>query len=1051
MAACCTRSRRASRAVATTVTLSCLAVARSDVTSELCMIVLRPSCTHSTAQRGGDGAAWPKENLRPVARDCVITIQRVVRCPGTTTVLRVTSTWHSCVAAIRDQHRRRRVHRRHHASRVLHLSPESAECHPIGWRSVRTTVPRIDAAALFPPIFPLLSPLPPMSSLSAFGFKPAAAAAAASKQNAPASAPDSASPPKNNASSKRVRATAPKSESAAAAARVGAQSKKTQAPAANGKSMVQAMLCFGAAPAAAVAASSSEPIDLSEETSATAAAAASSSSATSTPRRSPRKPTAMESASAASSAAASAAPAARSVLSFVKPAPAPAAAAAAAPKTKKARAPRKRKETAQSSESEADDADEEATEESAVAQPAVSSAKRRKRTEESASSSATATPSRRARASSSAASVSTSAAMIDDDAEAVVIPEEAPRRSGRAAAAGSRQRRSYKEKEENEGLSGGEEEEEGDAVDESASARAAPARPAAAAAAASSAASSPRKGRAVRAGVTAPLFAAPLPAYLAFGTGAVAAAADSYARSQLHRSLSDRPFNILLAMRARSSSAAAHSRGDGGNLPLFYARQRSNGIEMNRATRATMQTLLSHEPVTAIPLPSPAAASLPPAQIAPTAAPAAPTLHSSSFGSTFDQAGLSSLPRMLLARTAPAYRGSSAESGLPIVVRNRWDQGAGAGLTASAFKAYSLNYSPCGRMLAACGHGGVVKVFHRSPAGVAAPRMEQESVCEDNGAVLSPFEADHMTPITSFVAHKRWASSVKFLPNRSSSTSSARSFGDGSGSGSMLLSTSDDSTLKLWSLDSLLAGEIEGAAHALATSSLFVHRPRPLDSLSPHDSLMGIYDFDCLAAGGGGSGETSIATASKDGHVVLSTLTAAGLRRLGSLASGDPDSDSAHRGVVKSVAWRDASILGSAGGNDKVICIYDVRASTGGGGGGSSGRGSCVSRISGLHALSIHTLRWNPSDTCGFQFLTAASDCLIQLCDLRCVGRGPLFTLTQHFPASITRTDAMYKPVFAWEGSMVITASSSQSLHVYSRSVHKRDKDSVHECAGEPV
>lgn len=873
-------------------------------------------------------------------------------------------------------------------------------------------------------------------SLRAFGFKPTDAAA---KNSAPVAAPASASPPAHTASSKRVRAAAPKHEAARTHA------NKSQA-AANGKSMVQAMLCFGTAPTAAAPAVStgkvstgSESIDLvDDEPPATATAAPASSAAASALRHSPRKPTAMDTEPAS---AASSAPAVRSVLSFVKPpaapTPAPAAAAAAAPKAKSARAPRKRKETAHS-ESEADEAEEEEqAEDSAAAVPAASSSKRRKRAvgAEAAASSAAAAPSRRARASASA-----SAAMVDDDeADAVVIPDEAPRRSGRAAV--SKQRRSYKEKDEDEGLSGEEEEEE--AVDEATSARAAaPARPSAVAAAASTSSSvcSPRKGRAVRAGVTAPLFAAPLPAYLAFGTGAVAAAADSYARSQLHRPLSDRPVNIVLAMRARSSSGASHSRFDGGNLPLFYARQRSNGVEVNRATRTTMQTLLSNEPVTAIPPAASAAASMPAPLLAPTT-PSVPTLHGSSFGSSFDQTGLSSLPRMLLARTAPAYSRQIAESGLPIVVRNRWDQGAGAGLTASAFKAYSLNYSPCGRMLAAAGHGGVVKVFHRSPAGLAAPRMAQESVCEDNGAVLSPFEADHMAPITSFVAHKRWASSVKFVPN-SSGAGSARSVGDGSGS--MLLSTADDSTLKLWSLDSLLTGETEGAAHALATSSLFVHRPKPLDSLSPHDSLMGLYDFDCIAAG---SGETSIATASKDGHVVLSTLTASGLRRLGSLASGDPDCDSAHRGVVKSVAWRDAFTLGSAGGNDKIVCIYDVRA----GGAGGSGRGSCVARLSGLHALSIHTLRWNPSAACSYQFLTAASDCLIQLCDLRCVGRGPLLTLTQHFPHSITRTDQMYKPVYAVEGSMVITASSSHSVHVYSRSARQRRDNTRARCAESPL
>ena len=874
--------------------------------------------------------------------------------------------------------------------------------------SVAHTVPLQQSAVVAPSAsrpFPASAPTPPprMSSLRAFGFTPTAAAP--SKDTAPES------PPNNNASSKRVRAAKPKSEQAAA----------TKAPAKNGKSMVQAQLCFGAAAthsAAATPTSSSDRIDLSAEAESAPATSASSDAAASALRRSPRKPTA-PSTGTDSAGPSAAAPAARSVLSFVKPAP-----ATAAPKAKKPRAPRKRKETAHSSDSEADEGEEdEGTEEAAPA----ASAKRRKRAAvgEEASSSAAVAPSRR-RAASSAASASTSTPMLDDDGEAVVIPEEAPRRSGRAAAAGSRQRRSYKEKEENEGLSGSEAEKE--EAGESTPAQAAPTRFSTAAAAASSSASSPRKGRMVRPGVTAPLFAAPLPAFLAFGTGAVAAAADSYARSQLHRPLSDRPVNILMALRARSSSSASHSRFDGGNLPLFYTRQRSNGIQANRATRESMQVLLSNEPVTAAssaraPVSPPFAAS----------APSAATLHGCSFGSSFDQAGLSSLPRMLLARTAPAYHRNSAESGLPIVVRNRWDQGAGAGLTASAFKAYSLNYSPCGRMLAAAGHGGVVKVFHRSPAGIAEPRMAQESVCEDNGAILSPFEADHMAPITSFVAHKRWASTVKFVPNRCNGAGVTRSFGDASGS--MLLSTADDSTLKLWSLDSLLAGETEGAAQALATSSLFVHRPKPLDSLSPHDSLMGIYDFDCIAAG---SGETSIATASKDGHLVISTLTAAGLRRLGSLASGDPECDSAHRGVVKSVAWRDATTLGSAGGNDKIVCIYDVRSGgSGGRGGGSSGRGSCVARISGLHALSIHTFRWNPSDACGHQFLTAASDCLIQLCDLRCVGRGPLFTLAQHFPNSITRTDAMYKPVFAYDGSMVITASSSQSLHVYSRSGHR--------------
>jgi WD40 repeat protein len=109
----------------------------------------------------------------------------------------------------------------------------------------------------------------------------------------------------------------------------------------------------------------------------------------------------------------------------------------------------------------------------------------------------------------------------------------------------------------------------------------------------------------------------------------------------------------------------------------------------------------------------------------------------------------------------------------------------------------------------------------------------------------------------------------------------------------------------------------------------------------------------------------------------------------------------------------------ASGGNDRAVCVYDLRS-----------RDALLERLTSLHTHAVHTVAWNPTDP--FQLLSASLDCRVQLLDLRALTRGPLFTLRQHFPRSVTHTSTIHKPVYALGGALVLAPSTARALHVYS-------------------
>jgi WD40 repeat protein len=128
----------------------------------------------------------------------------------------------------------------------------------------------------------------------------------------------------------------------------------------------------------------------------------------------------------------------------------------------------------------------------------------------------------------------------------------------------------------------------------------------------------------------------------------------------------------------------------------------------------------------------------------------------------------------------------------------------------------------------------------------------------------------------------------------------------------------------------------------------------------------------------------------------------------------DPLSALAH---VRRV-FSDSSVLAS-GGKDQLVNIFDLRQSS-----------PLVHRLDGLHAHAVNTVAWHPLNP--YQLLSSSIDCRIQLLDLRSCTRGPLYTLRQHFPPSITKAATMFHPIYACHGQFILTASSSNNITMYS-------------------
>jgi WD40 repeat protein len=303
--------------------------------------------------------------------------------------------------------------------------------------------------------------------------------------------------------------------------------------------------------------------------------------------------------------------------------------------------------------------------------------------------------------------------------------------------------------------------------------------------------------------------------------------------------------------------------------------------------------------------------------------------------------------------------------------------------SSSRWSAYNMDVSADGALVCAGGSEGEIRLFAvPDDALLGSWQQAREDVPSDEE------ETQWATETLTLVAHERWVSEVNLTALR-----------DDEGV-PFMLSSSDDGLVRLWSVRTLLASH--GADATPLATAAGLHRG------------FGVYSLHC-------NGD-SVATAGKDGRVVLSALLPS------SLVGGVGQMEGFHDGVVKCVRWRDRDTLASCG-NDRRVSVFDVRVRS---------HGSCVMQFEpdALHRLAVNTVRWRPGHP--FQLLSSSFDKTIAISDIRRPD-GPLITMGAYWPGNESRAGAIHHPCFFEDGLFVLaTAARSTSLSVFSATSGER-------------
>eukprot|EP00903_Cladosiphon_okamuranus_P017877 g16450.t1 len=267
-------------------------------------------------------------------------------------------------------------------------------------------------------------------------------------------------------------------------------------------------------------------------------------------------------------------------------------------------------------------------------------------------------------------------------------------------------------------------------------------------------------------------------------------------------------------------------------------------------------------------------------------------------------------------------------------------------------------------LLAAGGKGGIVALF-------STRRQQQEqSRSKHRSDDSEEREEEDERTLMNFKAHKGWVSAVRFLKGNGGGGSR----GAGGGGACRLLSSANDSVVKLWDTSK----QHRGLPRLLCT----------VDDL--HPTRKGIFSMDSYGA--------RVATGSKDSTVSLASLRPTGLEC--SRVLGDPGgSEAFHVKVVKGVSLRDENMVASCG-DDSNVRVSDLRSPSSFG---------VSHRLDGVHDGPCHTVRWHPFDS--NLLMSAGLDAAIKLHDLRRLD-APLHVFRGHCPYALVRPRAIHRPEF---------------------------------------
>ncbi|KAL4103088.1 hypothetical protein PRIC1_006825 [Phytophthora ramorum] len=280
-------------------------------------------------------------------------------------------------------------------------------------------------------------------------------------------------------------------------------------------------------------------------------------------------------------------------------------------------------------------------------------------------------------------------------------------------------------------------------------------------------------------------------------------------------------------------------------------------------------------------------------------------------------------------------------------------------------KAYSISFSTFHEngLVAAGGTNGRVAIFPFT-SSYHQPEIV-DGVVHDSGA---------HTPLMSFKAHSGWISAVSL----------ARSI---RGKANLLLTASNDATVKLWDLDQ---------------SSAMLRMPKEIFT-STHLHHKGIFGLDVCG--------DSVLTCSKDATIALSKFCPG----TGTLLVDQRFED--HKGVVKCVQFAPSKPqVFASGGNDRELRVYDARTAT----------NALVMSIQDVHFRAINSVQFHSTDE--NLLLSAGFDPNFYMFDLRKAASPVCTFLTS--PQSKDDSKAIFHPIFVRNGQGVV-AARGHDLSVY--------------------